>query len=35
MFESLGIHAYRQEVIAKRPSLLDGPGETYEEGVLF
>lgn len=35
MFERFGIHAYRQEAIATRPSLLDGPGDTYEEGVLF
>ena len=35
MFERFGIHAYRQEAIATRPSLLDVPGETYEEGVLF
>lgn len=35
MFESFGIPAYRQEVIAKQPSLLDGPGPQYEEATLF
>ena len=35
MFESFGIPAHRQEVIAKRPSLLDGPGPQYEEATLF
>lgn len=35
MFESFGIRSYRQEVIQKRPSLLDGPGPVYEAPTLF
>jgi hypothetical protein len=35
MFERFGIRAYRQEMIAKQPSLLDGPGPIFEEGLLF